>query len=204
LLRVLAIVVLLPVLWATDGQQAVAQPADSTQSLPDRELVVATKEAAPFAMKAADGSWSGISIDLWRRIAEQLHLRYRLIEVRTVEDQLDAVTHGTADVAVAAITVTAARARNVDFTQPFYETGLGVAVRGGLADWIPVLRTFLSFNFLQAILVLLGIALTVGRLAHAQGLSTVPGRSVGRLVGTAISWAAIVWGAVALLVGYFR
>src|SRR6185437_11626186 len=158
LLRVLTIAILLSILCATDGSRAVAQTAGPTQPLPNRELVVATKEAAPFAMKADDGSWSGISIDLWRRIAEQLHLRYRFVEVRTVEDQLNAVTHGTADVAVAAITVTAARARTVDFTQPFYETGLGVAVRGGLADWIPVLRTFLSFNFLQAILVLLGIA----------------------------------------------
>jgi ABC-type amino acid transport substrate-binding protein len=193
LLRVLAIVVLLPVLWATDGQQAVAQTADSTQPLPDRELVVATKEAAPFAMKAADGSWSGISIDLWRRVAEQLHWRYRVIEVRTVEDLLDAVTHGTADVAVAAITVTAARARNVDFTQPFYETGLGVGVRGGLADWIPVLHTFLSFNFLQAILVLLGIALTVGILVwffERRGNDNFAGHPA-KGVTSGIWWSAV-------------
>jgi polar amino acid transport system substrate-binding protein len=60
--------------------------------------------------------------------------------------------------------MTAARARTVDFTQPFYETGLGVAVAGGVSNWLPVLRTFLSFNFLQAVLVLLGIALLVGVL----------------------------------------
>ncbi len=138
--------------------------ADTGQALPDRELVVATKEAAPFAMKAPDGSWHGISIDLWSRIAAQLHLRYRLVEVATVQDLLNATTGGTADAAVAAITVTAPRARTSDFTQPFYETGLGVAVRGGLANWLAVLRTFVSFNFVQAILVLLGIALFVGVL----------------------------------------
>ena len=37
----------------------------------DRELVIGTKEAPPFAMKAADGAWQGISIDLWRRIADE-------------------------------------------------------------------------------------------------------------------------------------
>lgn len=154
---------------------------------------MATKEAAPFAMKADDGSWSGISIDLWRRLADQLHLRYQLVEVRTVEDQLQAVTHGTADVAVAAITVTASRARNVDFTQPFYETGLGVAVRGGLADWIPVLHAFLSFNFLQAILVLLGIALMVGILVwffERRGNENFAGHPA-KGVTSGIWWSAV-------------
>jgi ABC-type amino acid transport substrate-binding protein len=42
-------------------------------SLPSRELIVATKEAPPFAMKGPDGRWQGISIDLWRRTADQLH-----------------------------------------------------------------------------------------------------------------------------------
>ena len=32
----------------------------------ETELVIATKEAAPFAMKAPDGTWKGISIDLWQ------------------------------------------------------------------------------------------------------------------------------------------
>ena len=45
-----------------------------------RELVVGTKVAPPFAMKAEDGTWHGISIDLWRRIANQMHLRYRFQE----------------------------------------------------------------------------------------------------------------------------
>ena len=45
-----------------------------------RELVVGTKVAAPFAMKEEDSTWRGISIELWRRIANQMHLRYRFEE----------------------------------------------------------------------------------------------------------------------------
>jgi polar amino acid transport system substrate-binding protein len=37
-------------------------------------------------------------------------------------------------------------------------------VAAGVANWLPVLRTFLSYRFLQAILILLGIALVVGTL----------------------------------------
>jgi polar amino acid transport system substrate-binding protein len=34
-------------------------------TIPEKELVVATKEAPPFAMKQPDGNWGGISIELW-------------------------------------------------------------------------------------------------------------------------------------------
>jgi polar amino acid transport system substrate-binding protein len=65
-------------------------------SLPDRELIVATKDAAPFAMKGSDGSWQGISIDIWRHLADRLHLRYRFIEVDTVQDLVAATRLGEA------------------------------------------------------------------------------------------------------------
>ena len=92
-------------------------------------------------------------------------LRYRFEELPTVQALVDAVAAGRVDAGVAAITVTAARKRVIDFTQPFYATGLGVAVPSeGVTAWLPVLRTFLSFSFLQAVLALLGIALAVGVL----------------------------------------
>jgi ABC-type amino acid transport substrate-binding protein len=115
-------------------------------------------------MKAQDGTWEGISIDLWRRLADQLHLRYHFVETATVGDQIAATSKGEADAAVAAITVTATRAETSDFTQPYYQSGLGVAVAGGVPNWLPILRTFVSIRFLQAILALLVIALMVGAL----------------------------------------
>lgn len=164
LLRRLLIAALLPVLCAAVDLPSDRLTIDPGWALPDRVLIVATKEAAPFAMKGPDGSWRGIGIELWRRIAAQLHLRYRFVEVKTVPDLLAATGEGGADAAVAAITVTARRERTIDFTQPFYESGLGVAVRAGAANWVPVARAFLSLNFLRAILVLTGIALIVGIL----------------------------------------
>src|SRR4051812_13322261 len=57
-----------------------AQPADpALNPPPDRELVIGTKEAPPFAIKTADGAWEGISIDLWRRIADAKKWRYRFV-----------------------------------------------------------------------------------------------------------------------------
>jgi polar amino acid transport system substrate-binding protein len=133
--------------------------------VPERELIVGTKEAPPFAMKAADGTWQGISIELWRRMADELHLRYRFSEEATVQDLLEGVAARKFDIAVAALTVTAARERTVDFTQPYYATGLGIAVPiAGAASWLPVIRSITSFGFAQAVVALVGLAVSVGFL----------------------------------------
>ena len=48
---------------------------------------------------------------------------------------IEGVAAGKFDVAVAALTVTAAREEILDFSAPFYTTGLGIAVAsGGLAE----------------------------------------------------------------------
>jgi polar amino acid transport system substrate-binding protein len=149
-------------LFAAPCRAQTPEAADAAAAS-QRELVIGTKEAAPFAMKAADGSWSGISIDLWRRIADDLHLHYRFAEEADVQALIDGVAAGRFDMAVAALTVTAERERVLDFTQAFYVTGLGIAVPvGGEASWRPIIRTLTSFGFAQAIMALVGLALVVG------------------------------------------
>jgi polar amino acid transport system substrate-binding protein len=130
---------------------------------PSRELTVGVKEAPPFAMKQADGSWQGISVDLWRKLAADNGLRFRFAEEPAVAELIGGLAEGKFDVAVAAITVTAGRERLVDFTQPYYFTGLGIAVPSeGVVSWMPVVRAITSFGFLQAVLALVGLALATG------------------------------------------
>ena len=134
-----------------------------TPGTPDvRELVIGTKIAPPFAMKAKDGTWHGISIDLWRHIAGQIHLRYRFQET-TLKGLIDGVAGGSLDAAVAALTVTGARHRVVDFTQPFYTSGLGIAVPSDARiTWLPIIRNVFSLGFFRAAAVLFAISLSVG------------------------------------------
>lgn len=125
-------------------------------------MVVGTKVAPPFAMKSEDGSWSGISIELWRRIAADLHLDYRFEEV-----SLDELVRGTAahrlDAAIAAITVTAGRAEIVDFTQPYYSTGLGITVsKVSIFNWLNLISSLFSVRLLEMLLLLVVAAIVVG------------------------------------------
>ncbi|MGV7217509.1 transporter substrate-binding domain-containing protein [Bradyrhizobium sp. UFLA05-112] len=159
---------------------------------PDRELVVATKEAAPFAMKQTDGNWGGISIELWKRIADGAHLHFRVVETQSVQDLLDGVAKGNFDVGVAAITVTAARARSVDFTQPFYNTGLGIAVPINESTWVAIARALFSFGFFQAVAALLCFAMAVGFLIWLLERRKTEHFSGGaRGLGSSFWWSAI-------------
>jgi ABC-type amino acid transport substrate-binding protein len=153
----IAAVVLAAVL--AQGSEARAQTPGSPEA---RELVIGTKVAPPFAMKAEDGTWRGISIDLWRRIASQIHLRYRFQET-TLNGLIDGVADHSLDAAVAALTVTGPRQRVVDFTQPFYSTGLGIAVASDVQiTWWPIIRNVFSLGFFRAALVLFVATLSVG------------------------------------------
>ncbi|WP_245511717.1 MULTISPECIES: transporter substrate-binding domain-containing protein [unclassified Mesorhizobium] len=149
---------------------AVAQtqtPADLPlpSDVASKDISVGMKVAPPFAFKLQDGTWSGLSIDLWQKIAGRLNLRFHYVEVPGVQDQIDGVVGGKFDVAMAAITVTADREKTVDFTQPFFTTGLGIATPlNSQPSWRPILRALTSFGFLQAVLALIVISVVVGVL----------------------------------------
>ncbi|OCJ13409.1 amino acid ABC transporter substrate-binding protein [Rhizobium sp. AC44/96] len=160
---------------------------------PDRELVVCTKEAPPFAMKDADGNWTGISIDLWREIAGKLVVKFRFVEEPSVQQLIDMTARGDCDLSVAAITITAERERSLDFSQPFYDTGLGIAVpTNSVSVWHEILRTMISFGFMQAAGALIGISLAVGALIwlfeHRHNEDFGGGAAKG--LGASIWWSA--------------
>ncbi len=187
----LALVLLLAVTLPVGIHPVLAQaPAASDE--PPRAVVVGTKEAPPFAMKAPDGTWTGISIELWRHIAEKLNLQTTFREFKTVPDLLQATADGTLDASIAAITVTSERERQVDFTQPFYATGLGIAVPAHREiEWLPILKSFLTLRFLTAVSILIGAAIVVGTLIWLLERRHTEHYANGhRGLGTGLWWTA--------------
>jgi polar amino acid transport system substrate-binding protein len=91
-------------------------------------LRVATKPLEPFVFKQGD-QWAGFSIDLWNTIAQRLGLDFEWIEVGNVQDQLNAVETGQADVAIAGISMTAEREKLVDFSHPYFDAGLQILAK---------------------------------------------------------------------------
>ncbi len=97
---------------------------DAQQS---KAVRVAVKPIAPFVFKQGT-EWTGFSIDLWNALAQSLKVDTTWVEVTTVGEQVQAVKSGKADAAIAAITITKQRENDVDFTQPYFDSGLQVMV----------------------------------------------------------------------------
>ena len=135
------------------------------QSSPKKKLIIGTKEAAPFAIKMDDSTWSGITIDLWRQISRDLGIEYEIREydlVGLIED----VKQNKIDAAVAALTITAEREKIFDFTHPFYTTGLSIAIqRKTSVGWLSIIKGFISADFLKIIALLMLVLLIAGLLA---------------------------------------
>ena len=137
----------------------------TAETLPTHSLLVGTKIAPPFAMKDKAGHWEGISIELWKNIAQNLGLEYTFSEQKDIKQLLSGVENASLDVGIAAITITAQRETKFDFSHSYYTTGLGIAVPKKEANaWIEVLRALFSFKMFLIVSVLVLILFIIGTI----------------------------------------
>ncbi len=95
----------------------------------DEPLRVAVYDAPPYGGVGPAGVFDGVSVDLWRRVAEELGRRYRLTLIPQMDAVLGGLEQGRFDAAIGAITITPERAARVDFTYPTHRSGVAVALR---------------------------------------------------------------------------
>jgi polar amino acid transport system substrate-binding protein len=130
----------------------------------DGKVVVYTKPIEPFSYEQ-DGKAMGFSIDLWERVAREANLTFELHWVKKVGDIIDALKNRQADVGIAAISITSEREAVVDFSTPYYESGLGIlAGAEGKSATSVILDAMLSMAFLKIILVLFGLLIVTAHL----------------------------------------
>lgn len=185
------------VLLLTTSATALAQPPEAD------ELTVAIKVAPPFTLREGPPEgpavWKGPSVELWEDIARELDLHFHYRET-TLDDMLDGVAERRYDVAVAALTVTADREERVDFTHPYYTTGLAIAVsREQTSPWVNVLGTVFSYDFLQVLVVIaliqLGVGTTVWLFERRSNPEQFP-TDIAKGVANGFWWAAVTMATV--------
>ncbi len=182
---------------ATAGSALVGPVQAQTQAVAAadtaKRLQVAVKPAAPFAMQNEAGDWTGISVELWQDIAKQQNLKFRWLPVATVSEQITALQNGSADIAVGAITVTAERELQIDFSNPFYNTGLGVATNSQGNSLLATAWGFLSLPFLKAVGILCAVLLIIGVLIWLieRRSNEAFGGSAARGIGNGFWWSAV-------------
>ena len=172
------LVLLMLAIMHTPG--ALAQQADPSGVVRQ----IGTRVAPPFAMKAADGTWEGISIDLLAAVAARLGVTYQLQET-TLAGMIDNVADGKLDASIAAMTMTPAREEVIDFSYAFFRSSLGVVVaekrQAGLAA---IWDALTSRAFLSVVGVLAGVLFLVGALVWLKSAHPV----VLMLAATVLVW----------------
>jgi ABC-type amino acid transport substrate-binding protein len=101
----------------------VAAAAEPGETAP---LRVAVYDVEPYGGQSRDGLFEGASVELWRRVAEDLNWPYRLTLVGRMDDVLAGLQSGAFDVGIGAITITPERLARVDFSYPTHRSGVAV------------------------------------------------------------------------------
>jgi polar amino acid transport system substrate-binding protein len=190
---IVALALLLPFAGLAVGQEPTPVPTPART-----HLVVGLTESPPFCIRNKDGTWSGISVELWQWIAADLQIDTEFREA-TVTGLLDDLAPGRPlDVSIGGLTITADREDHLDFTQPFYLSGLGVAVKaapgaGGLWPWIGRVLAWSFWRIVAALVVSLAlVALLIWALEHKGNPKEFGGDGkVHRGIGSALWWSAV-------------
>ncbi len=90
-----------------------------------QKLRVGAVGAPPFFIQDGSGP-EGISIDIWREIAQAEDLEYELIPQKGVGAGIDAVVKGELDLVIGSISISADRLQKVAFTQPYFLVEIAV------------------------------------------------------------------------------
>ena len=120
--------------------------------------MVATRVLPPLVVEQK-GALTGFSIELWNAIAARLKLKTNYVPAPNVGALLEEVRSNKAEIGVAAISITAAREVEFEFSQPILNAGLQIMVRGSKDGDLHPLSDLLGLLFSKTSLVWLGVAL---------------------------------------------
>jgi ABC-type amino acid transport substrate-binding protein len=157
-------------------------------------LRIGIKETPPFVIRGEDGQWHGPAVTLWERIAELNDLEFAYFEF-DLEGLMAAVERAEIDVAVGAISMTSEREERLDFSHPYFLSGLGIAVsREHGTRWLGGLRRFFSMTFLKVVGALTVVLLASGLLVWVFERKRNPemfGGPTHQGIGSGFWWAAV-------------
>ena len=104
--------------------------AAQTTAPPQSEIVVGIVENPPFIIKSETGNMGGFSIDLIEEFSKRTGVVYSLREFTDWGNMINSTQQGIVDLSITNITITSAREKIMDYSQPIYDSGQIVLIRG--------------------------------------------------------------------------
>jgi polar amino acid transport system substrate-binding protein len=110
----------------TMGTHAWADTSTPAAS-PARTVKVGPYFEAPFVMKTKSGN-GGYAIDLWNQIAASQEWQSEYVTANTVPELIAMTRDGKIDIAVTDMFITADRVKQIDFSHPYFDSGLQIMI----------------------------------------------------------------------------
>ena len=137
-------------LWAQGPQEQTGKmeshAENKTQTRPESAsfLRVGIHDKPPYAYKDETGQWHGLGVELWRNVAQMNGWQFAYHEL-PYEDLLPALVAERVDIVVGELLVNPRDEALIDFSQPFIESSVGVAVTA--RSWHPSWWHILTHTF---------------------------------------------------------
>lgn len=126
-------------------------------------IKIGVKHEPPFVIKGNNQIYSGLSVDLWKQIADQHGATFEFIEYNDHLALIRALDFGEIDLSINPIHVNEMRMKLLDVTQPFFVSSIGVATSQTGKNQLGIfIQSFFSKQFLKMIVLMLIIILVFG------------------------------------------
>ncbi len=186
-LNFLLLLLLTPLLSAQDST------LNTLPTLVNEPLRIGVIEIPPYIFKTDAANWAGISLDLWRQVAETLQLQYELVEIADSDQLVDHLRAGTIDVSL----YTAMTAQNdslMDFAPAYHHTSLGIALPKQ-NKILQLMRALFTPRFLKIVgwltLLLLIVGIIIWLLERNNNEEDFGDRSILKGIGAGFWWAGV-------------
>ena len=166
---------------------------DSLFSEEGKELIVGINPEPPFVIQGENGTWDGISIRLWRAVADSLNMTYQFAEVNKEGSAVE-LLNGDVDVLLLG-DVTSKSEADVDFSHIYYTSELGLATSSSIS-LSRLSKAFFNERFWKIAIALSILLLIVGSIIYLVERGSNEDhfggdRSVAKGIGSGFWWAGV-------------
>ena len=119
---------------------------------PQKKLVVGVLHDPPYIVKKENGEWTGINVDIWKVVAQDLNADYEFKEM-SFHELIEALQNNRIDISIEAFFVLAERQKLIDYSFAFGNTRLAVATLREKLDhpWWTAVKIFFSWGTLKVL-----------------------------------------------------
>jgi len=151
------IVALLPFIFCEFELLAQSSAGDLSQSNAP-VLRVLARNIEPFCFEK-DGQRTGFAVDLWKEISRIAGFRYEMHDADSAQAVVEALAAKKGDVGLGALSITAQREQIIDFSYPFYNSGLDIVTSTESSSVFGMIRFLFNAQLLKTIGLLLALVI---------------------------------------------